>query len=71
MDKSPKIKLLYSLLYFIMDVESLQWDLADFLIKPTALFRGFLVRKIALKLGINDKQNSQETTEKSEKQEST
>lgn len=59
LNKSPKIKILYFLLYRVMDLESLQWDIADFLIKPTALFKAYIIRKIARKLGIDDKQKTE------------
>jgi hypothetical protein len=53
MDKSPKQpKFLYKILYLLMDLESLMWDIADFIIKPVAKCRGFVTRRIAKKLGL-------------------
>lgn len=55
MDKSPKqTKRLYKLLYFIMDVESLLWDIAEFIIKPVAKCRQFVTRKIAINLVLEE-----------------
>lgn len=55
MDKSPKqTKFLYRILYFLMDVESLLWDIAEFIIKPVAKCRGFVTRKIARNLGLDE-----------------
>lgn len=42
-----KIKALYFILYRIMDLESLLWDLADIIIKPVAYLRRSVVRKIS------------------------
>jgi hypothetical protein len=30
-----------------MEIESLVWDVAEFIVKPVSLCRGFIVRKLA------------------------
>lgn len=60
MDKSPKVKRLYKTLFIIMDIESVLWDIAEFIIKPVAKCRGFVTRKIAKEMGIEEP--SQENT---------
>jgi hypothetical protein len=48
-NKPPfKVKALYLFLYFLMDVESALWDIAEFLIKPTALLRRWIAYRISL-----------------------
>lgn len=43
MEKSPiklvKIKILYFVMYRLMDLESIMWDIAEIFIKPVALLR--------------------------------
>lgn len=50
MDNQPpiKVKVLYLVLYFLMDVESFLWDVAELLIKPTALLRRWVAYRISL-----------------------
>lgn len=54
MDKSPKVKRLYKVLFILMDIESVLWDIAEFIIKPVAKCRGFVTRKIAKEMGIEE-----------------
>jgi len=54
MEKSPKVKALYKVMFILMDIESVLWDIADFIIKPVAICRGIVTRKIAKKLGIEE-----------------
>lgn len=60
MDKSQKVKRLYKVLSILMDIESVLWDIAEFIIKPVAKCRGFVTRKIAKEMGIEEP--SQENT---------
>lgn len=40
MENTPrKIKILYFVMFRLMDLESIMWDIAEFLIKPVALLR--------------------------------
>jgi len=50
MNNQPKfkVKFLYLILYFLMDVESFLWDVAELLIKPTALLRRWVAYRISL-----------------------
>ena len=36
----------YFVLYRLMDIESIMWDVADFLIKPVAFLKGRWLRRI-------------------------
>lgn len=41
-----KIKRLYSIMFFILDVENALWSIADIIIRPVKLLRGVFVYKI-------------------------
>lgn len=41
-----RLKRLYSIMFFILDIENALWDIAEFIIKPVKLFRGVFVYKI-------------------------
>lgn len=55
--QSPIIKILYFILFRLMDLESILWDISEALIWPIAKTRGFIVRKIAKLLNIEEKTN--------------
>ena len=46
MNKS-QIKVLYFILWRVMDIESLLWDIASFIIKPVAILRKIIINKLA------------------------
>lgn len=46
MNKS-QIKVLYFILWRVMDLESLLWDIASFIIKPVAILRKIIINKLA------------------------
>ena len=41
-----RLKILYAILYFILDVENALWTIADFLIRPVKMIRGVFAYKI-------------------------
>jgi hypothetical protein len=53
-NKQIKIKILYSVLLFLIDIEGLLWDIAEFLIKPLALLRRWVAYRLSL-LGVLNK----------------
>lgn len=46
MNESIAKRFLYSILYFLMDIETLMWDFTEFIIKPIVWLR----RKVAYKI---------------------
>lgn len=47
-DKSKRqIAILYALLAFFIDLESLLWDIAGLFIKPLALIRGAIAKRLS------------------------
>ncbi len=51
-NKSPKLKILYFILYRIMDMESLLWDITEFIVKPIAKMRQVITNIIAKELNL-------------------
>lgn len=49
MNKSQTVlvKFLYFILFRLMDIESALWDIAEFIIKPIAMFKGIIIKKLA------------------------
>jgi hypothetical protein len=63
MEKSPiKLKILYFIMYRLMDLESIMWDIADFIIKPVALLRRGVANIINNNLKSNGKGNEESNT---------
>lgn len=57
-NKTLGIKLLYWIMFRLMDCESILWWVADHIIKPTALLRRYIAKVLAKKLdkeGLFDK----------------
>lgn len=46
--KKRKIKILYAILYFLLDIENLWWKIADLIIKPLATVRRWVAYRLSL-----------------------
>lgn len=45
--KKRKIKILYAILYFLLDIENLWWKIADLIIKPLAMLRRWVAYELS------------------------
>jgi len=52
MTKDFKLKIMYSVLNLLIDLESLLWDIAEFFIYPTAKFRRWVAYRISLIINV-------------------
>ena len=52
MENQFKVKVMYAILYFLMDMENFLWDLADFIIYPVAWLRRWVAYRISLVIKI-------------------
>lgn len=46
--KKRKIKILYAILYILLDIENLWWKIADLIIKPLAILRRWVAYRLSL-----------------------